>query len=47
MSESLFDVAETALKKDETIEKVVIVKRLPRFDNAPEEERKIRSDLSD
>ena len=46
-STTLIDVAESAITQDNTIEKVVIVKRLARFDKASNEIRKIRSDLSE
>ena len=46
-SATLFDVAQSAIGQDDTIEKVVIVKRLPRFDDTSKEIRKIRSDLSE
>ena len=49
-STKLIDIAEAALAQDEKIEKVVIMKRLPRFDDvpgAPDELSTIRSDLSE
>ena len=42
-SATLYDVAQSAIGQDDTIEKVVIVKRLPRFDDTSKEIRK--SDL--
>ena len=46
-SMNLFDIAEAAIAQDETIKNVVITKRLPRFDNAAKEKRKLKSDLSE
>ena len=43
----LFDVAEAALAQDETIENVIIIKRLPRFDKASKDIRRLKSDLSE
>ena len=43
----LFDVAEAALAQDEAIENVIIIKRLPRFDKASEDIRRLKSDLSE
>ena len=44
---NLFDIAEAAIAQDETIKNVVIIKRLPRFDDAGKETRKLKSDLSE
>ena len=46
-STNLFDVAEAALAQDDTLEKVLIVKRLQRYDRGSKEVTKIKSDLSE
>ena len=46
-STNLFNIAQDAIAQDSDIGKVVILKRLPRYDNMPKEIRKMRSDLSE
>ena len=46
-STNLFNIAQDALAHDKNIKKVVILKRLPRYDNVPNEISKIKSDLSE
>ena len=46
-STNLFNIAQDALANDKHIKKVVILKRLPRYDNVPDEISKIKSDLSE
>ena len=46
-STTLFEVVEAALARDDALEKVVIVKRLPRFDKCLKTAVKIKTDLSE
>ena len=46
-SEKLFDIAENALRKNRNIEKVIIVKRLPRFDRGSDDILQMKSKLSE
>ena len=43
----IFDIADAASAQDESIESVVIIKRLPRFDKGPKDISRLKSDLSD
>ena len=45
-STKLLDTAEAAIAQDNTIEKVIILKRFEMFDNASDAVIKIKSDLS-
>ena len=45
-SKNLFDIAQAALKKNKSIQKVVILKRLPRYDRSSSDFFSIKSELS-